>query len=607
MKLQAPLALSLCVVASSVFAQTPQTWNTNVPGANWSTIGNWSPNQDPAGNDLIFGDSFGETANATTVGNVVDQNYTANSLTYNNSGTTGNFWQVTEISSGVTLTLNSSSPTPPGTIFSVGGGVTSASTRAAIRGAGSLVIDEPTSIIAVGVASAGQSAVLDMSGLSSFSANAATVNFGASRGNGDVSLAGTNSITATTLNLGTSVPSTSGSTTSDLLLGTSNTFNIDTINVGLNFASGTVGFRSGLTNPTITIRGSAGGTSRTDLTIANTLATPVTNGQASAVDFTGSGGSVDALIDDLLIGRRGDVGTSSTSAATYAGTLSMNKGVIDASRVTLGQSAGVGVAANTVTGNLNVSGGSFIAGSINMADNDAGATSVVSNLNVSGTAEVKVTGNIVAGSKKGTATTVAANINVSSGTLLIQGNLTEGTDPAGGTSTVNLSGGTLDMDHGVVSVDSFNFTGGILKNVSSFEAGVSGGLNLQNSSTLAFDINSSFTTLNLTGVLSLGGGSNLALTLQNGFLPNSSFTLVANDLIDSISGVFVTINGVAFGAGNTFSLANDQGVFEFQLLYNGGSGNDLLITAVPEPSVCGLLAMGVGAAAFLRRRAQNAV
>ena len=574
------------------------TWDFGgTPDKNWSTFSNWSDNASQANQAVLFDSTFGTTANATTVGNIVDASLTLDSLSYANTGTT---WQVTQIASGQTLTLDAG--TAPATIFSVGG-VASASTKVAILGAGTLTINETTSSIAVGTPTANQSAFLDMSGLTAFNVTVASVNFGANRGNGDVTLANTNTITTTTLTVGNSGLSTGSNLKSDLLLGASNTINVDTINVGLNYASGTIGFRNGLTNPTATIRGSTGGTSRADLTIANTLTTAIGNVQGSSVDFTASGGSVDARIGTLVIGRRGDGG----STATYVGSLSMSKGTIDATTITLGQSAGTGLLANSVTGTVSVSGGSFIAGSLSMADNAAGATSVTSNLNVSGSGAVTVTGNLTAGSKSGTATTVAANINISSGTLTVGGNLSEGTAPAGVTSTITLSGtGTLDMTHGNIAVDTFTFTGGTLKNVASFSAGTSGGLNVQNASVLAYDLDGAFTSTTLTGTLTLGLNTNLQLALANGFVPSGDLLLVDNDLSDSISGTFATINGGTFGLGNTFTLTNNTGSYDFTLNYFGGTGNDLVaqLAAIPEPSSYAALVgvCGLGLAVLRRRR-----
>ena len=66
-------------------------------------------------------------------------------------------------------------------------------------------------------------------------------------------------------------------------------------------------------------------------------------------------------------------------------------------------------------------------------------------------------------------------------------------------------------------------------------------------------------------------------------------------------GVFATINGAAFGADNTFFLTNDLGSFEYKLSYLGGDGNDLVISAVPEPAA-GLLCVGGLAGLWMMRR-----
>lgn len=571
--------------------------NAGVGDLNWSTDANWNPDASQLNQAVLFDDTFGETANATTVGNIVNSNLTIDSLGYANTGTSGNSWQVTEISTGVTLTIDAA--TAPAASLSVGG-VTGSTSRTAIRGAGTLTVNEPAGVISVGTPSANQSATLDMSGLATFNATVASLNFGASRGNGDVTLAATNTLVATTFNIGNATSSTGNNTKSDLLLGTTNTIHANTINVGISLASGTIGFRTGLTAPTVTIRGAAGGDTRADLNIASNPSSSMGNTQGSSVDFTASGGSVDAKLGAVLIGRRGDAGGSTT----YVGSLTMNQGSIDATSVALGQSSGTGALANSVTGNLTVAGGTFTTGSLALAANTAGATSVDATVTVSGTGALNITGDIVAGSKAGTATSVTATIAVSGGSLTIGGNLAEGAGAAGVTSAVTLGGGTLDLTHGNISVDTFTFTGGTLKDVGAF----TGNLDVQNSSTLAFGLDGSFTSLALTGSLALGASANLQLTLANGFAPASDFLLVDNDGSDSVSASFATINGSAFGPGNTFTLTNDLGSYDFVLTYGGGTGNDLvaLFTPVPEPSSYAALAASFSlllAATRRRRRA----
>ncbi|PTX93857.1 hypothetical protein DB345_19980 [Spartobacteria bacterium LR76] len=605
-----PLTLSTLVIcASAAFGQTSQTWNTDVAGSLWSENANWNPSGSPAGNDVIFGDTYGKTANATTVGNIVDQNYTLNSLTYNNTNLAGNPWQVTQINSGVTLTLDSSSASAPSPIFSVGGVAgTSIQMRVAIRGSGALVVNESSSSIYVGGPSSGTSAMLDMSGLSTFQATVTTLNFGGdtSRGTGSVLLADTNVLTASTLNLGTSTGSTSGGAVSALTLGQVNTINISTINVGSNYGGGSIAYRAGLVDATTVIRGTSGGSTRANLNVGTFASIyGVNNAKSGTADFRG--GSIDALIDQMKVGTRSESGANLGANATAG--FYMKQGTVDANSLVVGRTAygsGTPTSLGSLTATVGIEGGSFqVNGDVNMAENASGVVPVTASINVSSTGSMSVGGNVTMGTRTGTAATVAANVTVSGGTLLIQGNLAEGTGGDGVTSTVTVSGGTLNMDRGNIAVDSFNFTSGKLKDVASFSAGTTGGLNVQNASTLAYTLDGSFTSLSLAGALTLGAASNLELTLASGFTPGASFVLVANDLLDSISGTFATINGAAFGAGNTFSLTNDMGTFEYGISYTGGDGNDLVISAVPEPVAAFLFIGGLAGLWILRRRAAS--
>lgn len=603
--------LAWVVLPTAAFSQSTQTWNTDTAGSLWSTSGSWSPAGSPEGNNIVFGDVFGKTASAATVGNIVDQNYTINSLTYNsaNTPTSGTYWQVTQINSGVTLTLNSTATTAPSPILTVGG-VTSASTLAVIRGSGTFTVEESSSSIYVGAPSSGTNTVLDMSGLAAFNANVATLNFGgdSSRGTGSVSLADTNSLTASTLNLGTSTSSTSAGAVSKMTLGQTNTIHISTINVGSNYGGGSIVYRAGLTSATTEIRGTSGGTSRANLNVGTFYSVyGVNNTKSGTVDFRGGG--IDALIDQLIVGSRYDAGTNiagNTTAGFY-----MNQGTVDANSLTLGKTSygsGSPTSSGALTATIGVEGGSLrINGNVNMAENASGMVPVTANISVSGTGSMSIGGDVTMGSKSGTAATVAANITVSGGTLLIQGNLAEGSGGSGVTSTVNVSGGILNMDHGSVSVDSFNFTSGKLKDVASFSATTTGGLNVQNSSTLAYSLDGSFTSLALSGTLTLGAASNLELTLAGGYAPGASFILVTNDLLDAVTGVFATINGAAFGVDNTFYLTNNLGTFQYQLSYTGGDGNDLVISAVPEPAAGFLFIGGLAGLWILRRRVSSRI
>ena len=79
----------------------------------------------------------------------------------------------------------------------------------------------------------------------------------------------------------------------------------------------------------------------------------------------------------------------------------------------------------------------------------------------------------------------------------------------------------------------------------------------------------------VNGQVSLGGG--LSLSLVNGFVPaeGMAFTLVSNDAADAVSGTFSGLpNGAAVVASSSI----------FTINYAGGDGNDVVLTAIPEPA-----------------------
>lgn len=595
-------AFLLLAAPASVIAQT--TWDFGAtPDQNWSSFTNWNTDATPAGTAVVFG-AAGVTANATTVGNIVDGSYTGvnslSSLTYNANSAS---WQVTQIASGQTLAV--------GGAFTVGG-LSGANqiTKAAFTGTGALVINNSSA--AVTIANTGATtarSTLDMSALSTFTATASSFNVGTgATGFGTVYLADTSTITATSINSGGSGSGYGGTVSNLIYLGTTTTLNTDTLALAGNRTFGTVKFRATgdgaannttVSNPTLKIR-AADGTGAAGMTVGAWTGAFGGSG-TSSVDLTG--GTVDAKVTTLKVGTTSANNNTNTASASL--TIDGSASTFDASGlVTVGETTGTGTN-GTLNGTLMVKGGAtFTAASMTLGNQTGGAIATNGTLAVSGTGTtVGITGNLTMGARSGTAA-VTSTVNVSGGTLTVGGNLSEGAGAANITSTVNLSGGTLDMTKGNVVVDAFNFTGGTLKNVASF----TGNLNAQNAATLGFDaIDGTFTAMTLAGSLTLGANSNLSLSLANGFTPVSGFTLIDNDGTgDSIAGTFATINGGAFGGGNSFSLTNNTGTYNFTLNYAGGDGNDLVatLTAVPEPSTYAVLvgAMAVGFSVWRRRR-----
>ena len=126
---------------------------------------------------------------------------------------------------------------------------------------------------------------------------------------------------------------------------------------------------------------------------------------------------------------------------------------------------------------------------------------------------------------------------------------------------------------------------------------------LASGATLALEFASSESAdvLDVTGGLSLEAGVQLSLSL--GFTPASavSFLVVQNDKDDPVFGTF-SIGDNVLEEGESFTSAGAP----WTISYVGGSGNDVVLTVVPEP--CSALATLLGAAMLLgcgrRRRAR---
>lgn len=592
----------LALLTSLGVGRSQTTWDFGGnPDRNWSTLTNWSTDASPAATAVVFG-NVGTTGSASTVGNIVDSSYTGtnalSSLTFSNTGVAA--WQVTQIATGQTLTV--------GGAFRVGTTLaTGTTTLAAFTGSGALVVNAPSaSFTAASSATSGiaSRATLDMSNLSTLTATVDNFNVGTGAGGfGTIYLADNSTITSGTFTTGGSGSSYGSAVTNNTYFGTTTVMNVDTIAFGGNRTYGNAQFRpagsgaantSAVTNATLTLRGTSGTSAVANMSVG-AFAGAMSGNTTSTFNLTG--GTVDALVTNLTIGS-----SSGGLSTNVGGSLSMASGTFNATNVTLGQTTSNTAGTGSIAGTLNVSGGTFLAGTMTLGNNGAGASNnrgSVGILNVSGSGAVTVSGNLVMGVRSGVGN-VTSTVNISAGTLLVQGNIGEGAGAASITSSINLSGGILNADNGSIAVDNFTITGGTLKNVASFTAATTGGLAMQNA-TLGFDnINDiSSMAMVLTGTFSLSGTTDLSLSLANGFNPGANNILLVNNdgTGDAISGVFSTINGAA---GSTFTLTNDQGSFQYQLSYTGGDGNDLVAIAVPEPSAC--LLMGLACAGVLWRR-----
>lgn len=192
-------------------------------------------------------------------------------------------------------------------------------------------------------------------------------------------------------------------------------------------------------------------------------------------------------------------------------------------------------------------------------------------------------------------------ITVNGGALLINGTETSGgtlTAASGGTlggngSITVATGGLKVVSGGTLSPGAALGTAGLLS--------LSGGLTLQSGGTYAVDLfgTGQGTTYDATlvnlGAISLGS-STLALNL--GYVPNpgDSFDILANTTGSAITGTF---NGLAEGSQIVI------GSTDLSITYLGGTGHDVVLTVVPEPSTLTLAGLGLLGACLLKRRVRK--
>jgi fibronectin-binding autotransporter adhesin len=380
-----------------------------------------------------------------------------------------------------------------------------------------------------------------------------------------------------------------------------------------------------------------GGTLQTD-GFTDTYTGGVAIGASGGIFNTGNG---DIVVSSVITGsgtitKNGASTLWLTAANTAAGNVVVNNG-----RLRLGSAGG-----SAILGNLNLEGGSFI---LMDAPNQFGPTTVVNFASTTGYAEVALLGNnqAVAGITSINDFAVIQNSHVAIGNAAANAVLTinqnfdstfvgyirnntgnDGTTlgiTKAGTGKLTLSGpnltytgpttiqaGTLEVN-GAITGSAFTLNGGTLTGTgpigpltassgSTISPGNSpgilstGDLIMGAGSTLAIEINgvtvgTEYDQLNVTGTVNLGGAT---LTLSGSYAAgaaNDLFTILLNDgAADPVIGTFAGL-----GEGTLFT-ANGQA---FTISYAAGDGNDVVLTAIPEPGSAMLL---VGGLALLARR-----
>jgi autotransporter-associated beta strand protein len=331
-------------------------WNGPGAGANaWSTSGYWSPAGPPeAFDDVKFFDRGAGGVAVSNINNSVDASFggTVASVQYGN--TNGN--HTTLIASGETLTLAGANGLLAGTETDNG---TAQAVFATVTGpAGALVMNNPAANLVVrqGTANSGgsQRATLDLSGVGTFNATLSQVLVGfagpVNRASGTLYLAKTNTITATgTPGIGGGDNSSNSGGQSLIYLGQTNALFADSITIARQKATATLKFRPGLVNPAAYFRASDGFSRVSAWNIAdNSLQSTSSSSSLGTNDF--SGGTLDALVDTLIVGK-----SQKSNGADSIGVLTFTAGTLDVNTLQVGFQAQSG-ATSAGVGRVNVSG-----------------------------------------------------------------------------------------------------------------------------------------------------------------------------------------------------------------------------------------------------------
>ncbi|MEZ5388223.1 MAG: autotransporter-associated beta strand repeat-containing protein [Prosthecobacter sp.] len=264
-------------------------------------------------------------------------------------------FQTTGLSSVNTISGAGGTLTVTGGNIQIGGGdSTSASNAQSVdmTGLGTFIYDRSSGTFAVG-------------GTTNFASAGTT-------GSGTLSMAGVNTITAASFNVGYYSTGSNSLNSGTAHLGQTNTINASTIVVGNVKTFATLDFRN-LIDPTLTIRGTTGGSSRASI-LVSTANSGLTD-SVGTVDLT-SGGTVnstlDAMVSTLTIGQ--NIRNSTSLGKTSTGTFIMGLGTLDVTTIILGQQtslSGSNTRSGVANATLSLNGGTIIAATFTLADKRA--------------------------------------------------------------------------------------------------------------------------------------------------------------------------------------------------------------------------------------------
>jgi autotransporter-associated beta strand protein len=193
---------------------------------------------------------------------------------------------------------------------------------------------------------------------------------------------------------------------------------------------------------------------------------------------------------------------------------------------------------------------------------------------------------------------------VNDGLLLVNGSISGSAMTVSGVNAILGGSGTVGattLTAGIITPGSLVAGNGAIGTLNTGNLALNGG-------TALFQLGASTSdTLNTTGTVTFGAPVELSLNFNLDLANGRTFTLINNDLVDAFSitaGGGFAIGGVAIAPNTDFAYTSGSFTETFQISYEGGSGNDAVLTVVPEPvaSVSLLGGLGVLLAVGRRRR-----
>jgi parallel beta-helix repeat protein len=408
-------------IASPTGSPGTLLWTNGAVSLDWSAALNWTNISvggfGPPGisNDIVF-TNF-STAGSNVVDNTVSDDTTINSLT--SSATNG--FHTTEIQPGATLTVAGTKGILVGTESDSGATATPYHSIAGIGGTLAISNSSANIVLRQGTSPSGgsQRATLDLSGIDSFNASLNQISIGVAgpvvRATGTLRLANANSITAKgSPGILVGDNNSNGGGQNYLSLGQTSTIFADSITIGRQKATATMSFNPAFPNPVAYFRGSDGVGRVTSWNIGdNSLQSSSSSSTRGTNDF--SAGTVDAMVNTLVVGK-----SQKTTGADSFGALTLGSGTLDVNTLQIGFQAQSGATSAGI-------------GTVNVNASDS---------------LLRVNALLELGHNSG-----GAGATNTYGTLNINAGLVQATNLVGGDgpSTVNLNGGTLDLQGGQIS------------------------------------------------------------------------------------------------------------------------------------------------------------